>query len=259
MKKLSIALINLPLLALGTALAQTPTAVDYDDMLSPAERALSRHPDVHPEWTWMTQGQAALVLKAHGYDFIFNLERAGPFWRGKAMRDGASYHVAINRYAEVFGHMDRKSLIAAAERAQEKAEKPSKILLATLNGPVAASTSRVAPTVLTPARPVATIMGEIAWTWMSERPASHPSFEGQRLHPHRHPQAGRERIWRARAIKDGLVSHVALMSMPMCKLSLQRRRWFGSERLRPTEDSRSSLRHDKCHQRLIARCVMAKP
>ena len=41
MKKLSIALINLPLLALGTALAQTPTAVDYDDMLSPAERALS--------------------------------------------------------------------------------------------------------------------------------------------------------------------------------------------------------------------------
>ena len=40
MKNLSIALINLPLLALGTALAQTPTAVDYDDMLSPAERAL---------------------------------------------------------------------------------------------------------------------------------------------------------------------------------------------------------------------------
>ena len=72
MKKLSIALINLPLLALGTALAQTPTAVDYDDMLSPLERALNRHPDLYPEWTWMTQGQAALVLKAHGYDFILN-------------------------------------------------------------------------------------------------------------------------------------------------------------------------------------------
>ena len=40
MKKLSIALINLPLLALGTALAQTPTAVDYDDMLSPARAGL---------------------------------------------------------------------------------------------------------------------------------------------------------------------------------------------------------------------------
>ena len=66
MKHLSIALINLPLLALGTALAQTPTAVDYDDMLSPLERASNRHPDLYPEWTWMTEGQAALVLKAHG-------------------------------------------------------------------------------------------------------------------------------------------------------------------------------------------------
>ena len=109
MKNLSIALINLPLLALGTALAQTPTAVDYDDMLSPAERALSRHPDLYPEWTWITQGQADLVLKAHGYDFIFNLERAGQFWRGKAMRDGASYYVAINRYA--------KSLVTWIEKA----------------------------------------------------------------------------------------------------------------------------------------------
>ena len=116
-------------------------------MLSPLERASNRHPELYPEWTWMTEGQAALVLKANGYDFIFHLERAGQFWRGKAMRDGASYHVAINRYAEVFGHMDRKSLVAAAERAQEKAAKPSVTMLATLNGPVAASTSRVAPTV----------------------------------------------------------------------------------------------------------------
>ena len=45
-------------------------------------------PALDPEWTWMTEGQAALVLKAHGYDFIFNIERAGQFWRGKAMRDG---------------------------------------------------------------------------------------------------------------------------------------------------------------------------
>ena len=125
MKKLSIALINLPLLALGTALAQTPTAVDYDDMLSPLERAVNRRPDLYPEWTWMTESQAIRVLKAHGYDFVFNLERAGQFWRGKAMRDGASYHVIINRYAEVFGHMDRKSLIAEAERAKEKAANPS--------------------------------------------------------------------------------------------------------------------------------------
>ena len=57
-------------------------------MLTPQERALNRRPSLDPEWTWMTEGQAALVLKAHGYDFIFNLERAGQFWRGKAMRDG---------------------------------------------------------------------------------------------------------------------------------------------------------------------------
>jgi len=57
-------------------------------MITPQERALNRRPSLDPEWTWMTEGQAALVLKAHGYDFIFNLERAGQFWRGKAMRDG---------------------------------------------------------------------------------------------------------------------------------------------------------------------------
>ena len=208
MKKLSIALINLPLLALGTALAQTPTAVDYDDMLSPVERALNRRPDLYPEWTWMTEGQAALVLKAHGYDFIFNLERAGQFWRGKAMKDGASYHVAINRYAEVFGHMDKKSLIAAAERAKE-AVKPSITMLATLNGPVTAYTSRVAPTVLTPARPVATVMGEVAWTWMSEGQAIQflKSKGYTNIGTLRRDENG---IWRTKAAKDGLVSHVAV-------------------------------------------------
>ena len=210
MKKLSIALINLPLLALGTALAQTPTVPDYDDMLSPQERALNRRPDLNPEWTWLTEGQAALVLKAQGYDFIFNLERAGQFWRGKAMRDGgASYHVAINRYAEVFGHMDRKSLIAAAERAKEKAANPSITMVATLNGPVAADTSRVAPMVLTPAKPVATVMGEVAWTWMSEGQAIQvlKSKGYANIGTLRRDEQG---IWRTKAIKDGLVSHVAL-------------------------------------------------
>ena len=209
MKKLSIALINLPLLALGTALAQTPTVPDYDDMLTPQERALNRRPDLKPEWTWMTEGQAVRDLKANGYDFVFNLERAGQFWRGKAMKNGASYHVAINRYAEVFGHMDRKSLIAAAERAQEKAAKPSVTMIATLNGPVAVSTSRVAPTELTPARPVATVMGEVAWTWMSERQAIQvlKSKGYANIGTLRRDEKG---IWRAKAIKEGLVSHVAV-------------------------------------------------
>ena len=94
--------------------AQTENATDYDDMLSPLERALNRRPNLEPEWTWMTESQAARILKARGYEVIFNLERDGQFWRGNAMRDGASYHVAINRYAEVFGHMDRKSFVAFA-------------------------------------------------------------------------------------------------------------------------------------------------
>ena len=125
------------------------------------------------------------------------------------MRDGASYHVAINRYAEVFGHMDRKSLVAAAERAQEKAAKPSVTMLATLNGPVAASTSRVAPTVLTPAKPVATLMGEVAWTWMSEGQAIQflKSKGYTNIGTLRRDENG---IWRTKAAKDGLVSHVAV-------------------------------------------------
>ena len=125
------------------------------------------------------------------------------------MRDGASYHVAINRYAEVFGHMDRKSLIADAERAKEKAANPSITMLATLNGPVTADISRVAPTALTPAKPVATIMGEIAWTWMSERQATQflKSKGYTNIGTLRRDEKG---IWRAKAIKDGLVSHVAL-------------------------------------------------
>ena len=120
-----------------------------------------------------------------------------------------SYHVAINRYAEVFGHMDRKSLIAAAERAQEKASKPSITMLATLNGPVAASTSRVAPTVLTPARPVATLMGEVAWTWMSEGQAIQvlKSKGYTNIGTLRRDEQG---IWGTKAAKDGLVSHVAV-------------------------------------------------
>jgi hypothetical protein len=209
MKIFSVALINLPLLALGAALAQTPAVADDVDLLTPQEWALNRNSDLYPEWTWMTEGQAALVLKAHGYDFIINLERTGQFWRGKAMREGASYHVAITRYAEVFGHMDRKSLIAAAERAQEKASKPSITMLATLNGPVAASTSRVAPTVLTPAKPVATIMGEVAWTWMTEEQAIQ-ILKGKgytNIGTLRRDEMG---IWRTKAAKDGLVSHIAL-------------------------------------------------
>ena len=95
--------------------AQTLNATDYDDMHESARAGtLIGRPNLEPEWTWMTEGQAARVLKARGYEFIFNLERDWSFRRGKMMRDGACDHAAINRYAEVFGHMDRKSLVASA-------------------------------------------------------------------------------------------------------------------------------------------------
>ena len=189
MKHFSIALINLPLLALGTALAQTPTAVDYDDMLSPLKRGLNRHPGASPEWTWMTEGQAALVLKAHGYDFIINLERAGQFWRGKAMREGASYHVAINRYAEVSGHMDQKALLLQLSGLKSSktfcnhggdVERPCHGLHFA-RGPDG-----------TNARQARCHRNGGGWVDMDVRRTSHPNFEGQRLYQHRHPQARRD-------------------------------------------------------------------
>lgn len=155
------------LLAAGAALAQTTEVADDEDWLTPQERTLARRPHVHPEWTWMREDQASLLLKAAGFSDVLRLERYGAFWRGKATTHDASYHVAINRYADVFGHIDRKSLIAARER-KEPAKPAATSLLATLNGPIVAPTSQAAPTALRPRRPVGTVMGEIGWTWLQE-------------------------------------------------------------------------------------------
>jgi hypothetical protein len=67
MKKLSVALTRLPLLAVGAALAQTPAFAEDPDLLSPKELTLGRHPDANPDWTWMTEGQAVQILKGNGY------------------------------------------------------------------------------------------------------------------------------------------------------------------------------------------------
>ena len=58
----------------------------------------------------MGEDQAALILKGTGYELVLSLEKSGSAWRGKAMRNSESYHLAVNRYGEVFGHLDRKSL-----------------------------------------------------------------------------------------------------------------------------------------------------
>jgi hypothetical protein len=135
MKKLTIALACLPLLAAGAVLAQTPTIVEDTELLTPTERVLLHQPDLNPEWTWIREGQAKEILLGNSYSDVLSLEKGGAFWRGKAVKDNASYHVAVNRYAEVVGHLDRKSLIIATER-NERAGKASKTMLATLNGSV---------------------------------------------------------------------------------------------------------------------------
>ena len=210
MRKLAIVLASLPLLAAGSALAQSAALPEDEEALTPRERALSRQPDLNPDWTWMNEVQAILLLKAVGYSDVLSLERYGAFWRGKAKSGDASFQVAINRYAEVIGHMDHKSLIAATER-KERANPTAKTMLATLNGPVAVPASQSAPTTLTRGRPVATVMGEVGWTWMREDQAvkilasqGYVNIHGVSRDP--------EGIWRAKAVKDDLALRVAIDS-----------------------------------------------
>ena len=206
MKKLSIALMILPFLAAGPAFAQ---AADPDDMLTPTERGLNRHSDVNPDWTWMREGHAAKILRGEGYDVVLRLERSGAFWRGKAIRNNKSYHVAVNRYCEVFGHLDHKSLaLRALIAAEPKVAKPPKTMLATLNGDVAVSVSRAAPTGLTPSA-VKTVMGEAGWTWMKEDQATRllKAKGYDNIHSLIRDEQG---IWRAQAQKANVALRVGV-------------------------------------------------
>jgi hypothetical protein len=221
MKTLSIALATLPLLAVGAALAQTPVVPDDNDLLTPHERLLSRNPLLNPEWTWMTKPQAIVLLKTIGFSDILRIEKDGSFWRAMAIKDHASYHVVINRYTGLVAHMDQKSResYAVAQQAQpadskrrgkkRDAAKASKTMLATLNGPVAVSTSQKAPTVLTPAKPVLTMMGEIGWTWMKEKHAK-VMLKNKGYANIVSLKRDARGIWRAKAIRDGVALNVAI-------------------------------------------------
>jgi hypothetical protein len=195
-------------LAGGAALVQTPAFAEDPDLLTPKERALGRRPDLNPEWTWMTEGQAIQILKGNGYSDVLSLEKYGEFWRGKALKENASYHVAINRYSEVVDHMDNKSLLIAEERS-EKAVKASKTMLATVNGSVVAFSSRMAPSELTVARPVPTVMGEVGWTWITEDQAVQ-ILKGKGFTNIGTLRRDAQGIWRAKAIKDDLALRVAV-------------------------------------------------
>ncbi len=209
MKKLYIVLTCLSLLTASAALAQTTQVAEDKDWLTPLERTLARHPNLHPDWTWMLQDQAVLLLKAAGYSDVLSLERYGAFWRGKALANGAFYHVAVNRYTDVIAHMDRKSLVVAAER-EKRAKSVSKTMLATLNGPIAVPSVRAAPpAALAVGRPVASVMGEVGWTWMHEdqvikilQSSGYAEIRSLR----RDPQG----VWRATAIKNDIAMHVAV-------------------------------------------------
>jgi len=207
MKRLSIALTILPFLAAGPALSQT---TPEDDCLTPQQRTVGRHPEINPDWTWMIEDQAAGIFKGAGYDLVLSLEKSGAHWRGKAMRNSESYHLAVNRYGEVFGHLDRKSL--SLRDLQAKRTEPtetSKTMQATLNGPVVASISHMAPTPLSPGRPVVTPMGEVGWTWMTQDLAvrlliAKGYADTSSISRDEHG------IWRAMATKNDLPVHVAI-------------------------------------------------
>jgi hypothetical protein len=208
MKKLSIMLTCLPLLAAGAALAQTPTVVEDTDLLTPTQRALGRHPDLNPEWTWMREDQAGQVLHGNGYSDALSAEKHGAFWRGKAIKDDASYHVAINRYADVVGHMDHKSRLIVMS-GNDRTAKALNTVLTTLNGNVAVPMSRMAPRELTAASPVPTIMGEVGWTWVTEAQAAR-ILKGKGFTNIDALKRDERGIWRAKAIKDGLAFRVAI-------------------------------------------------
>ena len=207
MKKLSIVLAMSSFMTAGPALALE----EHDpDLLSPNERALNMRPELWPGWTWMREDQADAILRGRGYELVLSIEKSGAYWRGKAIRKNESYQVAVNRYAGISSHLDTKSrafreLLA---RSPSTTEAP-KNKLATLNGLVARSPSQMAPTELTPSRPVATVMGEIGWTWMKENQAV-KLLEKKgyaRINNLRRDEQG---IWRAEATKDDLAVLVGI-------------------------------------------------
>ncbi len=248
MRKLIVALTSLQLLAASAALAQTPAFDDDEDVLTPRERILARHPHLHPDWTWMSENQAILLLQAAGCSYVLSLERYGAFWRGKATAGDASYDVAVNRYGDVFGHMDRKSLIAATEKAQG-AKPVVKTMLATLNGPVEAPTAQMAPPELH-FRPVATVMGEVGWTWMREDQAI-KMLEGNGYADIKSFRRDEQGIWRGKASKDDMTLRVAVDVFGNVATEPEKSWWSGSSR--PLRlGGRGRWRWDSCHALLLA-------
>jgi hypothetical protein len=216
MKTSWIALALSPVLAVGAANAQV--APDPDpDLLNAKERALGKQPWANPGWTWMKESHALQILKASGFDVVIGLEKSGEAWRGKAMEADDSYHVAVNRYAEVYGHFDQKTL--ARHEFHQKATREREELIATLNGSVAAPSYQVAKNAVVVGRPAQTMMGERCWTWMREDQAQ-KILESKGYADIKLLKRGDHGNWEAIAIKD----HIAL------RVNLD---WYGNTQHQP--------------------------
>jgi hypothetical protein len=82
-------------------------------------------------------------------------------------------------------------------------------MLATLNGPVAVPIRQKAPTMLTSGKPVATVMGEVGWTWMREKHARlmlKSKGYANIVSLKRDPKG----IWQGKALRDGVALNVAM-------------------------------------------------
>jgi hypothetical protein len=204
MKKTVMAMILTPFFCIGAANAQMLIDVD-PDLLNSRERTLGMHPWINPGWTWMTEDHVRQMLKAAGYDVIIGFNRSGEAWIGKAIAGGDSNHIVVNRYAEVYGHLDRKSL--ARREFEQKAKGEQRNLVATLNGEVTPPLAQLANGKKAAGQPSATVMGEVCWTWMREDQAMQ-LLKGKgyaRIHSLRR---GGDGNWEARALKDDVALRV---------------------------------------------------
>lgn len=206
MKTSWIALALSPILAVGAANAQV--APDPDpDLLNAKERALGKQPWANPGWTWMTEDHALQILRARGFDLVIGLAKSGEAWVGKAMGADDSYHVTVNRYGEVYGHYDQKTL--ARHEFLQKAARDREDLIATLNGAVSPPIYQVAKNAAVVGRPSLTMMGEICWTWMREDQAQ-KILESKGYAHIKQLKRGDHGNWEAMAIKDDIALRVNL-------------------------------------------------
>jgi hypothetical protein len=98
---------------------------------------------------------------------------------------------------------------AVAPQTQGDAAIASKTMLPTLNGPIAVTISQKAPTVLTPGKPVASMMGEVAWTWMKESHAKR-MLKAKGYANIVSLKRDARGMWRGKALRDGLALNVAI-------------------------------------------------